>query len=372
MLAACVCTGCTSPPTAPRLAAARIGTVISAPAPAPDGPHVETETARWQRLRDQSTRLPRVAGMAPIELPVDLACVLDAENQTDADRALKLEADGGSFAVVDALEHGRLWVPAGDSAAGAVLEVANRDFYLRGIVAADDTPLYPARQRTIAGVLVPRPTMPLQWHDGTPGSLRMSFELDSRIRLLQGGAQMDWSCADLSVVAGAFSLDASLGDESEGTAGALRTGVDIPVSATPDGAAAAMVRLEEDDYAVVRVVESGPSAACIHWWLEDLVVVGWVPKGMVSPEAYGQLAGGGLGGLGLMGAVSPRVLYCSKDVPIVAQVGERRAVVGLVHPDTPITVWQRDDNLSHVTVNGLRPGKEGRLLVLNSDLDRCK
>ncbi|EYF05370.1 Hypothetical protein CAP_3287 [Chondromyces apiculatus DSM 436] len=312
-----------------------------------------------------------------LDVPTAAACVLEGPFQPRGEAALlRLHEGGPAFAELRGGVDVRVHLPAGRPA-GVAVEVNAGGLSLRGHAHLAAIPVRPARPLAFHGFAVPLGSALLDLHEATQGGeLTVTWPGAPGVMPVSGPVSERLRCDDVTV--GELEIDAvraagALDGEREAF---LRLGREIPLSVEPGGPVVAALRARNDEDAAVTVVGTRGARVRVLWWREEALVVGWVPGVELRWSApfssvIGDASGTGL--LGLLGTAGGERRVCEVDVPLVAQVGEQRATVGVVRAGTRIEVLGRRAGYTRVAVaaGGVWIQEGAQILARTSDLARC-
>lgn len=347
----------------------------------------------------------------PVELPPEIprpspgGCALSTKIWRQS-TPLRLGPKGPSFAQVERGQ-ARLVLPAGDPAQGAYLETDQEGVTLRGIVLPDTFVLHPTHPLTVARmVVVLDGGARLRWSGGggnrvvtrfEPFPMPLGFDFsthDKPAGQVEYGlvgvqeATVELGCEEVALDRGSYDLRQPPGLPSTTKNGWLLRDRDIPVSALPDGAPSAVLRLHPrrdngplDDQ--VEILESRGKSTRILYRRSDALVIGWVATDALKlgkhPRMLREAAEFGMIGL-LNGAPEepapppPPKVTCPADLALVAEHEGVRATVGAIHAGTPLLPGSADGAFTHVDLaspGGIKLEKGTALLVRSSDLAAC-
>lgn len=286
---------------------------------------------------------------------------------------LRFDPTSQPFAEVPAARSVTLQLPVGAASLGAAMEIDAYGVVVRGNVASNEIPLHPRRSFDVAECVIPMSFAKLHWLEGKLDAVRVSVDVDPRIRPVKGRFEVERPCSDLALDSGNFdpvkSLDRPLPDANMRLRGWRTTAVSV----TPGGPVVAEVSLlgrRDDD---IDVLEFGDKHARIIWTGDDAIVFGWVSRtalvkaGGAIGDAYGA------GGLGLAGTGMTTKLRCPRDVPLSARVGGVTREVGNVSRETAIERVRTEGDWSVVSFpeSSVQASPRAELVVPAAALAGC-
>jgi len=312
-----------------------------------------------------------------IVFPDSSACALHTNRWHDAtdETLLRFEAGGTPFARIKRAS-ARLILPPGKASGGAAIEVEAGGLEVRGYIDADTIDLRPAKPFVMNGFVIPSVHARLRWTEAASGELTVTHELKEGIEVLTP-LRVRRPCDDFSIDDVSFDPEAALPKGKTKQVMALRSGPSIPLSIEPGGAPVARLVASTDSINEVTVLETRGAASRIATWVDDSFVFGWVKSASLTKPRNGFGEGYGVGGLGLSGrggGVKRVRVHCPDEVPVVAQVGEVRRLVGTIRQGAAIYIVERRGPYSVIEMNGggAEPLDNALFLVANEELQSCK
>jgi hypothetical protein len=313
--------------------------------------------------------------------PAAVACTLHAKEWSDV--GFRLRVEGPVYATFGA-GMVRVTAPVGPAALGFFGEVELEGFAMAGLVTAGDLVLHPARTVTLEGVLRLKPGARLRWVEGTAEGLRVRYEPDVTKRgdlveqglVARSGSIDAIGCGEASIVVGSFDPRPQ-GVAASAPPMAVKAG-DVQVRAMTAGARSVTIRVAKDREPTVDVLETRGALSNIVWELSDAVAVGWVDSGAlqaVSPVGYGS----GRGWLGGYPDDRPPLRaeplrVCKRDLPLSAELGGVRLVVGTLRAGTAVRALEQAGALRHIAPADTRAitlQNGARWLVAADALAKC-
>ncbi len=370
LLALSLLAGCGGAPTPPPPVEPAIVVVPTSNAPTPPA-----EVSAAPRVEAPP---PPPAEPPTFALPSPAACELDTAHWSGHPTSvseLRFREGGPVFARINNGK-ARLFLPIGVSAQGAGLHSANDGLTLRGHVSGAAIALYGAQAVIFEGFAVPTSRKKLTWERTTIGNITVTLDKISGVTPAQTPLSATVSCGAVTLDWGSFSPEPSALGAKRTRRGVLRTDAPVPLSITPTGAPTAELRARSEMDGELLVAEvSGPRTR-IFWPRFEALIFGWVPTGDLRPPPSGGVGhGSGHGiGAGFGRSVHPiDRLVCGEDVPVMAEAGGERMIVGSIAARTiidrmarhgdDVEVWVRTD------VVQIPPG--ARLLARAALLEGC-
>jgi len=319
-------------------------------------------------------------GRAPsLALPAPVACRYRQQGRW----RLSLGA-GARFAEVEGTVELSLPVVTDPDVAGGRIRSGGVD--LAALVEADDIALHPTSAFVVGQVLVPRPSTPLQWIHGEPGTVGVTFEPDGEVDIPLGGWHATRRCSDVSLKRSKFDPFDAIGGHGLDQKAALSEDGPVPLAARAGGPTVARL----SDVRDIVVLAARKHHSRIAWKGEQGLVSGWVENRYLArpdrdstddEESIGEEGTIGLGSLGTIGpapAPSPpddRV-SCPVAIPLVAEAGAKRGVVGSIGPRVVMVIEPGlgPPGFASVHFPGAKIAvvSQARLLVYEDDLERCR
>jgi hypothetical protein len=314
----------------------------------------------------------------PVALPQQAACTLRAKRVTSEVR-LEL-APGIPYAAVTGVQAIEVLLPVADAPAPVGVKLKRGRFALEGLVAAGAIPLHPRRALVVADVLATTPLSTLRWTDATASDIGVELALSDDIRkMLDGFAaplRARLECADLDLESRSFDMFRAIGLNGRGVEGRFDLSARVPLSLKPGGPPVLTVVADSAVPESPRVFARKPGWARIALTRNEVAIFGWVPAAFVLRPVKGGEAADiyDIGGLGLSGLGTPRLkatVSCNHDVPLVAEAGGQRRLVGTIGAGVAIQLLSDDAAYVPVRFEGLDPVEGARFLVERTAFARC-
>jgi hypothetical protein len=300
-------------------------------------------------------------------------------------------APGVPYARVAQAQSIEVALPVGRDAPAAGVSVTVGSVRLKGLATPPGLALYAARPFVVGEMLVPGPHSRLRW--GEVAANRVAVEIDlakemrSEVRDVRGPLRAWRPCADLRLTSlGGFDSYDAFGGRGTDLAAGLRQSSPVPIAAQPNGPPLAKLvvnrKAARNEVTVIDEDEAGWSRIA-RPTTGDLLVVGWVKQARLGkpPARDTTFAAFGAGTLKAVaaGAASPDAVAafaCPKEIPLVAEAGGLRKVVGAIGPGVHLRTAAADADL--VTVQfpdgaaaAVTPLKGARLLARRADVAGC-
>jgi hypothetical protein len=334
-----------------------------------------TTTAATLPVTESAPSEPQPASVS--EFPSRPTCVLETARWRSRGKATELSlASGGPVFAQFTAPRAVLHLMPGMASAGAKVELENEGLVLRGLVAGEAFRLRPARAFVMGGFLIPTMFAELIWTESEGTDILVSYDLGPSVQVVQKPLLAKLACADVTIDSAAFKPEALAGLAESTKDGLLRTGQPIALGTKPESAPVAWLNASDDRAALVKVGRQEQGKTLIWWWRDTALVFGWVSSSdLQKREALPGVGYGG--GTGVPSLLRSKAVIatarCQKDVPVVAEVGAKRATVGLIRTGTLIEILERNESESTVQTKSpfiaTFPG--ARLLVDARTLDQC-
>ena len=326
---------------------------------------------------------------APIILPGPAGCTLRATKPRDP---VTLEiAPGVPYARAAEIDSLEVTLPIGRDASAAGVQLAVGRVKLRGLATPAGLALYPARPFVVGEVFVPGPHSRLRWGEVAADRVAVEIELGkesrAQVRDFKGPLRASRGCADLRLSGrGGFDSYDAFGGRGSDLAAGLKA-ASVPISAQPNGPALAklvvgrkagpseVTVIDEDDAGWSKIARPA---------IGDLLVVGWVKhkqlgKAPARETTFATFNAPGLvpaaGGTRAGGDASAS-FACPHEIPLVAEVGSVRKVVGGVGGGVHLLTGPADAEFVTVqfpdgAASWVTPYKGARFLVRRADVAGC-
>ena len=331
---------------------------------------------------------PRAGGQpSPLLLPGPVGCTLRATKPRDP---VTLEiAPGVPYARASEIDSLEVTLPIARDAPAAGVQVAVGRVKLKGLATAPGLALYPARPFVVGEVFVPGPHSRLRWGEVAADRVAVEIELGkesrTQVRDFKGPLRSSRACSDLRLT-GRASFDSydAFGGRGSDLAAGLKA-ASVPISAQPNGPALAKLVVGRKALNEVTVIDEDDAG-----WSKiarpatgDLLVVGWVKHKQLGKPPVRETTFATFNAPGLVPAGGPArtgdtsaSFACPKEIPLVAEVGSLRRVVGGIGGGVHLLVAPADADFVTVqfpdgAASWVTPVKGARLLVRRADLAIC-
>jgi hypothetical protein len=315
-----------------------------------------------------------------VALPKPYAC---AFHGTGIWETVRLElAPGVPYTEVEGFDSIDLGVPIAKAPAPVGIRLIKGRIELQGLAAATTLPLHFAHPVLLGDLFLPMATTDLNWTDAAAGEMGVEIRLGKMTSEVLKG--VDWrqhvrrECTELGIqAAGSFHEFAPIGGRGLNAAARLSAPGPVPLSATPGGAPIASLVPRGWLYPGTTVVERRPEWTRVAVMLDQMFLVGWVPRKVVKPPPKPKMMGDtvvGMGGLGLSGGGPPRwkaPFTCDHRVRLVAEARGQRRVVGTIGPGVQMEVAPGEYKLLGVRVDGINPIEGAQFLIHRADIQGC-
>jgi hypothetical protein len=236
------------------------------------------------------------------------------------------------------------------ASAGGTLTLDAHGVLVQGHLEAAEMPLYPASAFVMSGVFIPNQELRLLWRSAKPGLIKVATQPLHRVESYEPELSAERECRDISL--GPVVLDDAAIDRALGATATpaplrkpwrwLRAGR-LPVSAAPDGDFVATVDVSEprDDTRTtspprVLAVDKGHTRIALSGF--GGVLFGWVPSQQLTTSTLEYLDFSH-DAFSLIGPPLPHpghFVGCGHDVPLVAEAGGERHLVGTIRKGTTL------------------------------------
>lgn len=330
----------------------------------------------------------------PIAAPREVACTLTApvwpiENTEEGGgiHYLRFAPGRPPFAQLYLGTDVELLIPAALPTAGGYLRIDAGGVHLEAQVEAAELPLYAASPLVLGGVFIPNNETRLVWRSARAGAITVSADAGPRVRPRGDRLNTELPCAKIAVRDAWFEAEAidllmkapkSTALEAKPSTLWLQPGR-IPLSAAPDG----------DAIVDIDVVEPPDDRVLIHplrllgkekgWSRVALVPFGGVLFGWVRDDAlrhrtkeYLDLSHDVVSYV-IKKTRQGSFVRCDHDVPLVAEAGGERRLVGFVRARTPFEPLgaKAEWTIVDFPKSALAPAKDASLLLETSKLASC-
>jgi hypothetical protein len=300
---------------------------------------------------------------------------------------LRFAAGGRPFAEIMAGSDAELVIPAALGTAGGFLNVFLNGVQVSGHIEALEMPLYPAVPFVMAGVFIPNHDRRLIWRAARPGFITVVTERIPRLMPLNDELSAERPCSDIEIGTVHFedaAIDKVIKTKARPAKDSppwpwLRSGR-VRLSVEPDGPLAAEIDVVEprDDTMLIHpprilAVKKGWTRIALRTW--GGVVFGWVENNQieVSKKEYVDLSHDSFDFRIYQGRLDGHFIACDREIPLVAEIGSERHLVGTVWPRAPFEAAPPKAGWSSVVFRdaGIVPVEGASLLVREADLTGC-
>lgn len=331
------------------------------PAPPPKAPPAKLEipvaTAGAEATPEVAEAPP--PALAEVREPDQVACrVVEQAWSYDS---LRLKDGGAVFAKVYGAPTA-LALPAGAPGAGtAVLD--DKSVLVRGVVAKDDVKLRMRQALALRGFLAPKPRLELIWSGGGDGKLRVGVDASSDLTWPER-VEDDVACDKLSLNVNDFDPRLLVTKQAKHPEREIaRDGAEL--AETRGGDAVARLR----DGRRVELVQAQGKHSRILVDEPRYVLFGWVASADLRQPGAGLGYGTGYGRLGGRHVSRRGGRVCARDLTLVAELGQERAVVGVLRKDARFVV-EEAPALAAPEPTARKPRHERRFLPISLPLTR--
>ena len=331
----------------------------------------------------------------PLEPARDVACTLTArawpreslEDLAEGRVYLRFVAGGPAFAELFFGTDARLALPAALASAGGTLTLDAHGVAVQGHLEAAEMPLYPAVAFVMSEVFIPNHELRLLWRSAKPGRLAVAAQPIHRVEPEARELTAERECRDISL--GGVMLDDAAIDLAMATTATrappqppwpwLRSGrVSVSAAADDDTVATIAVLEPRDDTRVivpprVLAVDKGHTRIALSGF--GGVLFGWVPSKQLTTSTlqYLDLSHDAFSLISPPRPGGGNFVACAHDVPLVAEAGGERRLVGTIRSGTrleplgTLAGWRRLE----LPDAGIRPATGASFWSRESDLAGC-
>jgi len=320
----------------------------------------------------------------PYEDPNDFD---DVTGQLRTIQLLRFEAGGRPFARIFSGTGVKLELPVALASAGGTLTLDAKGVVVRGHLEAMEMPLYPASAFAMSGVLVPNHQRRIIWRAAKPGVMVVAAGPIPRLRAVGREFSAERDCKDVAI--GHRNVDDDAIDkvmkaerpyaEPSRPWPWLRSGK-ATLSAEPEGDVVAEIDVIEprDDTLLIhppRVLRAKKGQTRIALRTYGGVVFGWVPNSQIERSTRQYLDLSHDNSIYLTRAIVPEGAYvtCRRDMPLVAEVGGERRLVGTVRAGTHFDRAETRQGWTEVRLHnvGIATEEGASFLLREADIAEC-
>jgi hypothetical protein len=295
---------------------------------------------------------------------------------------------GVAYATVSRADAIQVDLPVAAKPEPVVVKVVAQKFRLEGVVAAASIPLQAARPFVAGDLFVPGPQVPIAWTSAKAGQVDIAIDLREEAKAtisgVTGPLKATRPCQDLGVKNGPdFDRFRAVGTKRGEPTHVFAGEGPIPISAKPGARAAAQLLPTPANPGIndVVIIQKKKPWSRVAYDTQDFLIVGWVrdsdikatPPAAEIGEAYG-VGGLGLSGTGVGGGPDAGAFACKQSVPLIAEVGVERLIVGSIEAGANLTVDSTVGDLLPVRFADLvsfEAAAGAQFLVRRSDVEGC-
>lgn len=311
--------------------------------------------------------------------PTAIACRLEGKWDYEQPHDLRFRAGDKPFASVGHTDHAVLAL----TTTGAYVELSTDVIKIGGMVPGEAVILHPAKPFLVADYLIPGAGAILRWRGANPGTVSFELELGPHIKPVVP-PRATRSCGDLALESASDLDPQELVEGPRLGFAMLPNNQAIPLSIEPGAPPVAELRYADDAPRVDILERRGDDARVIVLVSSldprnDVTVVGWVSAALLDSRMSG--FGGTWATGGDRGAVRGRrlrgtqLVRCAHEVPLIAELGHERHVVGAIAANVVIDVLpdQQGNDFPAVTIRAasVQLAEGARFLVKRTALADC-
>jgi hypothetical protein len=257
---------------------------------------------------------------------------------------------GVAYATVNRADAIEVKLPTAAKPEPVVVKLMAEEVRLEGVVDAARIPLHAARPFVVGELFVPGQQVLISWTAARAGQVDIAIDLRDEVKAtisgVTGPLKATRPCQDLHLGTGTqFDRYRAVGASKGVATHAFAGGGPIGISAKPGGRAAAQLLPTSAITGMndVVVIQKKKPWFRIGYDTEDFLIVGWVRDSELKPLPLSDEIGEafGAGGLGLVGrgeGLARGAFACKQSVPLVAEVGLERLIVGSINANVQMTV----------------------------------
>ena len=330
----------------------------------------------------------------PIAAPRDVACRLTDEvwppenlEEGIGIHYLRFGPGGPPFARLYTGYDVELLVPAALPTAGAYLRIDTFGVLLEAHIEAAELPLYAASPLVLGGMFIPDDDARLIWRSARAGMITVTADAGPRVRPLGDGLSTELPCAKIAIGPEYFKADAidalmkaprSSAVSDKPSTLWLQPG-QIPLSALPDGKAIVDIDVVEppDDRVLIDPLrllgkEKGWSRVALTPF--GGVLFGWVRDDALRHQSKQYMDfSHDVGNYLFKKRREATLVTCDHELPLFAEVGGERRLVGRVRARAPFEPLGSKADLTVVDFprSALAPVQDASLLLETTRLANC-
>jgi len=341
------------------------------------------------RAQDTTGDTPGATPPEPIDklsLPTPpVACTLSGKTVPTA-FTLELRP-GAPYATINRVDAIDVKLPVSTKPAPVIVKLTAQDVKLEGVVDAASLPLHAARPFVAGDLFVPGPAVPIAWTAAKAGQVEVSMEIgpDTKgaIAGVTGPLRATRPCADLALdQAAEFDRFRAVGARTAAVTHVLAGDAPVAIAAKPGARGTAQLLPPSGPSLIGNIVIIQKKKPAVRIGLDtgDFLIVGWVRdsdlKATLSANEIGSAYGaGGLGQVGTgEGHGTLGMFTCKQAVPLIAEVGVERLIVGSVGAGVGMSVDTTVGDLLPVRLlnfSSFEAAAGAQFLVRRADVERC-
>ena len=295
---------------------------------------------------------------------------------------------GVGYATISRVDAIDVKLPVGTKPAPMVVKLTAQNVKLEGVVDGASLPLHAARPFVAGDLFVPGPAVTMSWTAAKAGQIEVSMEIGADTKGVIGGVtgplRATRPCADLGVEQGAeFDRFRAVGAKTGAATHVIAGDAPITIAAKPAAKGTAQLLPPSGPMLISNIVVIQKKKLAVRIGLDtgDFLIVGWVRdsdlKAGLSASEIGDAYGAG--GLGLVGTgegtgAARGTFTCKQAIPLIAEVGVERVIVGSVGVGAGMTVDTTVGDLLPVrflNFTSFEAAAGAQFLVRRADVESC-
>jgi hypothetical protein len=290
---------------------------------------------------------------------------------------------GVPYATINGVDAIDVKLPVAAKPAPLVVKLTADDIKVEGVADGAAIPLYAARPFVAGELFVPGPSVPISWTAAKAGQVDVTIalpaEVNTAITGVNGPLRATRPCQDLGVNrVTEFDPFRAVGSRRAKATHTLGGNGPIAIAAKPGSRATAQLSPPSGPQLLptVVVIQKKKPWFRIGYEAGDFLIVGWVRDTDLQPAPVADEIGDayGAGGLGTGSGTPESAFKCKQAVPLIAEVGVDRLIVGSIGAGVTLTTDTTVGDLLPVhlvKVVSIEPAAGAQFLVRRTDVEGC-